>query len=159
LQSVGPTAVSTTNISTSPKSFFIPRLFFAFGNNALAVLSYRVEEQFLFVTLFENFYWVPLLMIFSGSIFLHISQDILSHLFGIDMHWDATREGGREYHVLPGDSTYHQEAQVHVRDLTCVDSNAHCDKLLIAVFPIFIVTFNRFMTPIVLTPNLMLSIW
>jgi hypothetical protein len=42
------------------------------------------------ITVWENFKWVPLLLIFLGGISLHISQALLSHMFEIDMSWGAT---------------------------------------------------------------------
>ncbi|KAJ9611401.1 hypothetical protein H2200_004585 [Cladophialophora chaetospira] len=70
--------------------FSIILVFTALGNVALAVMRYRVEENSLAAALWENFRWIPLLMIFLGGISLHVSQAILSHLFSIDMSWGAT---------------------------------------------------------------------
>jgi hypothetical protein len=42
------------------------------------------------ITVWENFKWVPLLMIFLGGISIHISQALLSHMFEINMTWGAT---------------------------------------------------------------------
>ncbi|KAL2415455.1 hypothetical protein ABEF91_005785 [Exophiala dermatitidis] len=70
--------------------FSIVLVFTALGNIALAVMRYRVEDKTLVAAFWENFRWIPLLTIFLGGISLHVSQAILSHLFGVDMSWGAT---------------------------------------------------------------------
>ncbi|KAK5192574.1 hypothetical protein LTR99_009673 [Exophiala xenobiotica] len=70
--------------------FAIVLVFTALGNVALAVMRYRIEEKSLASALLENLRWIPLLTVFLGGISLHVSQAILSHLFGVDMTWGAT---------------------------------------------------------------------
>lgn len=70
--------------------FAIICVFTALGNLALAVMRYRVEDMTLTSAIWENLRWIPLLTVFLGGISLHVSQAILSHLFGVDMTWGAT---------------------------------------------------------------------
>lgn len=70
--------------------FALVVVFTGMGNVALAVMRYRIEEKTLASACLENLRWVPLLTVFLGGISLHVSQAILSHLFGVDMSWGAT---------------------------------------------------------------------
>ncbi|KAJ9653900.1 hypothetical protein H2201_009082, partial [Coniosporium apollinis] len=70
--------------------FSIIIVFTALGNAALAVLRYRTGERGFLSSIWENFKWIPLLCLFLGGISLHVSQALLSHMFGIDMNWGAT---------------------------------------------------------------------
>ena len=149
--------------------FSIICIFSALGNIALAALRYRIEEKQIFLALFENFSWIPLLVIFLGGISLHISYAIMSHLCGRDMHWGATAKEAE-------DVTFFQEIPRVVKRFKftftiCILWTAMLIvmsefapyfwriNLLIAVFPMSMVTFNHFMMPIVLNPNLMLFTW
>lgn len=65
-------------------------VFNGLGNIALAVMRSRAGERGLFRSLFENFKWTLMLVIFFGGLSLHISQALLAHMFEIDMAWGAT---------------------------------------------------------------------
>ncbi|KAI1328658.1 glycosyl transferase family group 2-domain-containing protein [Xylariaceae sp. FL0255] len=70
--------------------FSIIIVFNGLGNVALAVMRYRVGENSLLGSLYENFKWTILLAIFLGGLSLHVSQAILAHMFEVDMTWGAT---------------------------------------------------------------------
>lgn len=70
--------------------FSIIIVFNGLGNVALAVMRYRIGENSLLGSLFENFKWTFMLAIFFGGLSLHVSQALLSHMFEIDMSWGAT---------------------------------------------------------------------
>jgi Na+/H+-dicarboxylate symporter len=59
-------------------------------NICLAVIRYRLGEKGLWVSLVENFKWMPLFAIFFGGLSFHLNLAILAHMFGIDMQWGAT---------------------------------------------------------------------
>lgn len=65
-------------------------VFTIFGNFALAILRYRLNQQSLLSAIWNNFKWIPLMTIFLGGISLHVSQALLCHFFSIDMTWGAT---------------------------------------------------------------------
>ncbi|KAB5525520.1 putative glycosyltransferase family 2 protein [Coniochaeta sp. 2T2.1] len=60
------------------------------GYVALATMRYRTGERSLLGALFENFKWVPLMVIFFGGLSFHVALALLAHLFHIDMQWGAT---------------------------------------------------------------------
>lgn len=72
--------------------FSIVIVFNGLGNVALAAMRYRDEEngKGFFANLLMNFKWTFMLCIFLGGLSLHVSQALLSHMFGIDMTWGAT---------------------------------------------------------------------
>ncbi|KKA27733.1 hypothetical protein TD95_001299 [Thielaviopsis punctulata] len=65
-------------------------VFPALGNVALAVLRYRIGEQGLIYSLWENLKWMPVFTIFLGGISLHVCKAIMCHFFYIDIQWGAT---------------------------------------------------------------------
>ncbi|KAF2458823.1 glycosyl transferase family group 2-domain-containing protein [Lineolata rhizophorae] len=149
--------------------FSIIVVFIAMGKVALAVLRYRTEEKTLISGLIENFKWVPLLMIFLGGVSLHISQAILSHLFGIDMSWGATAKEKE-------DVTFFEEIPRVLKKfkftfLFCIACGAMMPimvyvvpvlwriKLFIAIWPLSSLIVCHFFLPIALNPNLMLFTW
>ncbi|KAK7931686.1 Glucans biosynthesis glucosyltransferase H [Apiospora marii] len=75
-------------------------VFSCFGNVSLAVLRYRLNQKSLLSALFENFKWLPLMVIFLGGISLHVSQALLSHFFSIDMTWGATAKEFEEVNFV-----------------------------------------------------------
>jgi len=136
---------------------------------ALAILRYRIGEKSLLSGLLQNFSWIPLLTVFLGGVSMHVSQALLSHMFGIDMTWGAT---AKEVENI----TFFQEIPRVIKRFKftfaiCIFWTAmlifmawfapHFWRidLLIAVFPMSLVTFSHFMMPIVLNPNLMLFTW
>lgn len=149
--------------------FSIVCIFSALGPIALSALRYRIEEKSLFPALFEYFCWIPLLTVFLGGISLHVSQAILSHLFGINMQWGATAKEAENI-------TFFQEIPRVIKRFKYTFSlclvwtamlvvMSHFAPffwridLFIAIFPMGMITFNHFMMPIVLNPNLMLFTW
>ncbi|KAH8896898.1 hypothetical protein GQ53DRAFT_778803 [Thozetella sp. PMI_491] len=60
------------------------------GYVALATMRYRNGERTLLGSLFENFKWVPLMIVFFGGLSFHVSAALLAHLLHIDMQWGAT---------------------------------------------------------------------
>lgn len=150
-------------------TFAIIIVFSALGNFALAVLRYRIEEHTLLKAFWENLKWVPMLTIFLGGISLHVSQALLSHLFGIDMQWGAT---SKEVENI----TFFQEVPrvmkrfkfTFVFCILCAIMMVYLShfapdmwriNLLIAIYPLSAVIVCHFFLPIVLNPNLMLFTW
>ncbi|KAH6719302.1 glycosyl transferase family group 2-domain-containing protein [Leptodontidium sp. MPI-SDFR-AT-0119] len=60
------------------------------GNVSLAVQRHRTSEKNFLYSLFENFKWCLMFVLFFGGMSLHISQALLCHMFSIDMSWGAT---------------------------------------------------------------------
>jgi len=48
-------------------------------------MRWRLGEKGLLRALVENCSWIPLMAIFLGGLSLHVSQALLSHMFGVDM--------------------------------------------------------------------------
>ncbi|KAF2186273.1 hypothetical protein K469DRAFT_573231 [Zopfia rhizophila CBS 207.26] len=149
--------------------FAIVVVFTALGNIALAVLRYRIAEQELLPSLWENFKWIPLLVIFLGGISLHVSQALLSHMFGFDMSWGTT---AKEVENI----SFFEEIPRVIKKfkftfLFCILSTAMMIAFAIVVPPMWRITFftpiwplgsvilSHLLLPIVLNPNLMLFTW
>jgi len=146
--------------------FAIIVVFTALGNVALAILRYRIEEMSLFWALVENFKWIPLLSVFLGGISIHVSQALISHMFGIDMNWGATAK-----EVV--NTTFFEEIPKVINRfkwtfLWCFACAAIMVvgavalpalwriNLLIAIYPLSTIIVGHFLLPIALNPNLML---
>ncbi|KAK4989057.1 hypothetical protein LTR50_003526 [Elasticomyces elasticus] len=146
--------------------FAIIIVFSGLGNFALAVLRYRIEEKSLFAAFVENFKWVPLLSVFLGGISLHVSQALLSHMFGIDMSWGATAkevENTTFFKELP--KVLNKFKFTFIFCILCSAVMIVCAQvvpplwrinLFISIWPLSTIVFGHFMLPIVLNPNLML---
>lgn len=149
--------------------FAIIVVFTALGNVALAVLRYRISEGSIARCLLENFTWVPLLTIFLGGISLHVSQALLSHMFGIDMSWGATSKEETQ-------TTFFKEVPKVIKAfkftfIFCIACTAMMIvmaqfvpyfwkiDLFISIWPLATIVFGHFFLPIVLNPNLMLFTW
>ncbi|KAL2353394.1 glycosyl transferase family group 2-domain-containing protein [Cryomyces antarcticus] len=149
--------------------FAIIIVFSALGNVALAVLRYRIEEKSLFAAFIENFKWVPLLSLFLGGISLHVSQALLSHMFGIDMSWGATAKEVEN-------TTFFKEIPKVIKSfkftfIFCIVVSAAmivCAQFapplwrityFFSIWPLATIIFSHFMLPIMLNPNLMLFTW
>ena len=149
--------------------FAIILVFSGLGNVALAVLRYRIAEKPLISAIIENFKWIPLLSVFLGGVSLHVSQALLSHMFGIDMSWGATSKEAENI-------SFFEEIPRVIRRfkwtfLLCFGLSAlmvvmariapHFWRIdiFIAVFPLSAVVISHFMLPIALNPNLMLFTW
>ncbi|KAI0879104.1 glycosyl transferase family group 2-domain-containing protein [Hypoxylon argillaceum] len=75
-------------------------VFTGFGNVALAILRYRLNQKSLLGAFWDNIKWIPVMSIFLGGLSLHVSQAILCHFFGIDMSWGATAKEVEEVNFL-----------------------------------------------------------
>ena len=149
--------------------FSIILVFSALGNIALAALRYRIEEKSLVGALAENFKWIPLLSLFLGGVSLHVSQAILSHMFGVDMSWGATSKEAENvsfFDEIPRVIRRFKWTFVFCFVLTalmvvmaCVVPHFWRINIFIAVFPLSTVIISHFMLPIALNPNLMLFTW
>ena len=144
-------------------------VFTALGNISLAVLRYRIEEMGLLKAFWTNFKWIPLLTIFLGGISMHVSQALVSHMFGIDMSWGATSkevENTTFFKEIP--KVIKNFKYTFVFTILAAAMMIVCAyfipalwqiRLLIAIYPLSTVVFSHFMLPIVLNPNLMLFTW
>ena len=145
--------------------FAIVIVFTALGNVSLAVLRYRSGEKGLLPSLIENFCWIPLLTIFLGGISIHVSQALLSHMFGVDMSWGATSKEAEN-------TTFFEEVPKIIKKfkitfIFCVLCTAMMIvlglavpplwriDLLISIWPLSTVVFGHFLLPIALNPGLM----
>ncbi|KAF2005987.1 hypothetical protein P154DRAFT_606305 [Amniculicola lignicola CBS 123094] len=149
--------------------FAIIIVFTVLGNIALAILRYRISEQGLGYSFWENFKWVPLLVIFLGGISIHVSQALLCHMFGIDMSWGATAK------EVENVSFFEEIPRVIKRFkftfLFCFSCTVGMIVLAQFVPQMWRITFFtpiwptasmvvcHFLLPIVLNPNLMLFTW
>ncbi|KAI3322452.1 glycosyl transferase family group 2-domain-containing protein [Xylariaceae sp. AK1471] len=96
-------------------------VFTGFGNVALAVLRYRLNQKsllgackstsascclyipkanFFLSVVWDNIKWIPVMSIFLGGLSLHVSQAILCHFFSIDMTWGATAKEVEEVNFI-----------------------------------------------------------
>ncbi|KAJ2993300.1 hypothetical protein NUW58_g1885 [Xylaria curta] len=75
-------------------------VFTGFGNVALAILRYRLNQKSLIGAFWDNIKWIPVMSIFLGGLSLHVSQAILCHFFSIDMTWGATAKEVEEVNFL-----------------------------------------------------------
>ncbi|MCJ1320916.1 hypothetical protein MMC15_006257 [Xylographa vitiligo] len=149
--------------------FSVAIVFSGFGMLSLAVLRYRMGEMGLLASIWQNVKWVLLLYIFFGGISIHVSGAILSHMFGINVHWGATIKEAQN-------TTFFVEIGKLLRKfwvtfIFCIvmtgimiytTNFAPSDWLInefIAIFPLSMLIFTHFMMPIALNPSLMLFTW
>ena len=149
--------------------FSIIVVFTALGNIALAIYRYRLNTHSLLGAFAENFKWVLLLAVFLGGLSLHVSQALLSHMFGVDMSWGATAKEVE-------DTTFFKEVPkllskfkgtfvfcilmtgMMIAGAVAVPALWRVDTF-IAIFPLSNVVASHFMLPIALNPSLMLFTW
>ncbi|KAI1327253.1 glycosyl transferase family group 2-domain-containing protein [Xylariaceae sp. FL0255] len=144
-------------------------VFTAFGNFALALLRYRLNQKPLLTSFFDNIKWVPLFSIFLGGLSLHLSQAIVCHFVGIDMTWGATAKEIEEVNFV-------EEIPRLIRRfkgtfLFCFTMVA---VLIVgtyalplawrityfaSIFPLGFLTTTHFLLPVVLNPALMVFAW
>jgi hypothetical protein len=121
------------------------------------------------ITVWENFKWVPLLMIFLGGISLHISQALLSHMFEVDMSWGAT---AKELE----DTTFFKEMPKLLKKFrftfvfcilmiglmvagVFVFPALWRINTLVAIYPLANLVTGHMLLPVVLNPALMMFTW
>ena len=146
--------------------FAIVIVFTALGNVSLAVLRYRIGEQGLLSALITNLKWIPLMSIFLGGISIHVSQALLSHMFGIDMNWGATSKEAQnttffaEIPKVIKNFKFTFAGSILLTVMMIVMATAAPVmwqiNLLPAVFPLAICVASHFLLPVVLNPSLML---
>jgi hypothetical protein len=144
-------------------------VFTGLGNVALAILRYRIGDQSMLRALATNFMWIPLMTVFLGGISLHVSQALLSHMFGIEMNWGATSKEAEN-------TTFFREVpkvikQFRVTFVLCILLSVGMVVLarvvpvfwridaFFAIYPIASVVTSHFLLPIALNPSLMLFKW
>ncbi|KAI0842476.1 glycosyl transferase family group 2-domain-containing protein [Hypoxylon sp. FL0890] len=144
-------------------------VFTGFGNFALALLRYRLNQQTLLAAFWSNIKWIPLMTIFLGGLSLHVSQALLSHFFGIDMTWGATAKEFEEVNFL-------EEIPRLLRRfkgtfIWCVMMTALiiCGYFvfpvewrivhLASIWPLAWIVACHFLLPVVLNPALMVFAW
>lgn len=144
-------------------------VFSGLGNVALAILRYRIGECGLIRAVATNIKWIPLMTLFLGGISMHVSQALLSHMFGIDMNWGATAKEVEN-------TTFFKEVPKVIKSfkwtfVLCILMAAFMIiaayvlpamwqiHLFIAIWPLAVVIASHFLLPIVLNPNLMLFTW
>lgn len=134
-----------------------------------------VVETLTAVPVLENLKWVPLVTLFLGGISLHISQAILSHLFGIDMSWGATAKEARDtsfFEEVPRILTKFKFTFIWcILMITAMIALGGVGPLgalvpyhwrinfFTAIWPLVTVVASHFLLPIVLNPGLMLFTW
>jgi hypothetical protein len=121
------------------------------------------------ITVWENFKWVPLLLIFLGGISLHISQALLSHMFEIDMSWGATAKEVE-------DTTFFKEMpkllkKFRITFVFCIlmiglmVAGVYVFPVfwqintLVAIYPLANLVTSHMLLPVVLNPALMMFTW
>ncbi|THX03796.1 hypothetical protein D6D13_07479 [Aureobasidium pullulans] len=144
-------------------------VFTGLGNLSLAILRYRTDEQSLGRALLTNITWIPMMTIFLGGLSMHLSQALLSHMFGIDMNWGATSKEAEN-------TTFFKEVGKVIKNfkftfIFCILMAAGmvvCAVALpydwqitkfFAIWPLATIIVSHFALPIVLNPNLMLFTW
>jgi hypothetical protein len=113
--------------------------------------------------------WIPMMTVFLGGLSMHLSQALLSHMFGIEMNWGATSKEAEN-------TTFFKEVGKVIKNfkytfIFCIVMAAGmvvCAVALpwnwqirqfFAIWPLGVVIISHFMLPIVLNPNLMLFTW
>ncbi|EON63230.1 hypothetical protein W97_02457 [Coniosporium apollinis CBS 100218] len=149
--------------------FSIVIVFNALGNVALAFLRYRTGERSFFSSLWENFKWIPLLCLFLGGISIHVSQALLSHMFGIDMNWGATakevenisffEEIPRVLNRFKGTFVFVIVSTATMIVCATVVPDMWRISFFAAIWPLSVLVFSHLMLPFALNPNLMLFTW
>ncbi|WPH01751.1 Hypothetical protein R9X50_00460300 [Acrodontium crateriforme] len=149
--------------------FAIVIVFSALGNLSLAVLRHRIGEKGFLSAIFENLCWIPLMTIFLGGVSIHISQALLSHMFGIDMTWGATSKEAE-------DTTFFKEIPKVIKNFKftfvfcflCTAMMIVAAQFLpamwridsiISIFPMSMVVAGHFFLPVALNPGLMRFTW
>ncbi|KAI1136163.1 glycosyl transferase family group 2-domain-containing protein [Hypoxylon sp. FL0543] len=144
-------------------------VFTGFGNFALALLRYRLNQQSLLAAFWSNVKWIPLMSIFLGGLSLHLSQALFSHFFSIDMTWGATAKEFEEVNFL-------EEIPRLLRRfkgtfLWCATMSALliCGYFvfpiewrivhLASIWPLAWIVGCHFLLPVVLNPALMVFAW
>jgi membrane glycosyltransferase len=144
-------------------------VFSALGNLSLAILRYRTDEQGLLSALILNLMWIPMMMLFLGGLSLHLSQALLSHMFGIEMNWGATSKEAE-------DTTFFKEVGKVIKNFkytfifcivmtlgmiacACIVPWNWQIRQFFAIWPLATIIFSHFFLPIMLNPNLMLFTW
>lgn len=144
-------------------------VFTGLGSVSLAVLRYRMSEQSLLAALWMNLKWTPLITIFFGGISVHISQALVSHMFGIDMNWGATSKEMTN-------TTFFEEVPKVIKSfkytfsmcilliagmivMATVAPEEWRITLFPAIYPLAWTVSCHFLLPIVLNPSLMLFTW
>ncbi|KAF2198823.1 hypothetical protein GQ43DRAFT_450719 [Delitschia confertaspora ATCC 74209] len=149
--------------------FAIIMIFTGMGNIALATLRYRLQEQFFFASLWQNFTWIPLLAVFLGGVSLHISQALLYHLLSIDMTWGATNKEAEHvgfFEELPrvwkrfrGTFIYCGIVGMGMVCCACVVPEMWQVRFFTAIWPLASSVGMHALLPVALNPNLMLFTW
>lgn len=120
--------------------------------------------------MFTNLKWIPLFSIFLGGLSLHVSQALLSHMFGIDMTWGATAK------EVDTNTTFAQEwkkllkkfrgtfafvflATAMMIAFAFLVPKAWQVRDFVSVFPLSVVIASHFLLPVVLNPGLMRLRW
>ena len=144
-------------------------VFTGLGNLSLAILRYRTDEQSLGRALLTNITWIPMMTIFLGGLSMHLSQALLSHMFGIDMNWGATSKEAEN-------TTFFKEVGKVIKNfkytfIFCIAMSLGmiaCAWIVpwnwqirqfFAIWPLATIIFSHFFLPIMLNPNLMLFTW
>jgi hypothetical protein len=117
----------------------------------------------------ENFRWIFLMTVFIGGLSMHVSQALLSHMFGIDMVWGATSKEVE-------DTTFFEEipkviGRFKYTFIFCILCTVGMIvgafvlpplwriNTFVAVWPLVTIVFSHFFLPIALNPALMLFTW
>ncbi|KAI9841817.1 MAG: hypothetical protein M1837_000362 [Sclerophora amabilis] len=147
--------------------FSIVIIFNGLGNVSLAVMRYRIGERSFWYALFENFKWVFMLAIFLGGLSLHVSQALLSHMFGIDMSWGTTSKEMERSNffievpkVLKRFKFSFAFAFLGIAGMIVLATGTFIPpdwqiKDFVAILPMATVTVSHLLLPIVLNPALM----
>jgi hypothetical protein len=113
--------------------------------------------------------WIPMMMLFLGGLSLHLSQALLSHMFGIEMNWGATSKEAEN-------TTFFKEVGKVIKNfkytlIFCIVMSLGmiaCAWIVpwnwqirqfFAIWPLATIIFSHFFLPIMLNPNLMLFTW
>ncbi|KAI1841178.1 hypothetical protein JX266_012645 [Neoarthrinium moseri] len=144
-------------------------VFTAFGNFALAILRYRLNQQGLVEAIWNNIKWIPMMSIFLGGIQLHISQALLSHFFSIDMNWGATAKELEEVNFVEEIPRLFKRFKGTFVFCTLMTALMVCGNFVFpwqwritdfaAIWPLAACTVNHFLLPVALNPALMVFAW
>ncbi|KAK9415608.1 putative Glycosyl transferase family group 2-domain-containing protein [Seiridium unicorne] len=144
-------------------------VFTGFGNFALSILRYRLNQQGLLAAFWNNIKWIPMYSIFLGGLQLHVSQALLSHFFGVEMNWGATAKEVEDVNFVEEIPRLLKRFKGTFFFVFLMTALMICGALVFpyqwrirdfaAIWPLASCTVTHFLLPVALNPALMVFAW
>ncbi|KAH6655564.1 glycosyl transferase family group 2-domain-containing protein [Truncatella angustata] len=144
-------------------------VFTAFGNVALSILRYRLNQQGLLEAFWNNVKWIPMYSIFLGGLQLHVSQALVSHFLGIEMNWGATAKEVEDVNFVEEIPRLLKRFKGTFFFVFLMTALMICGAIVFpyqwriqdfaAIWPLASCTVTHFLLPVALNPALMVFAW